>query len=136
MNQNLILLLFANRLASIQFGKTHFGTGIILDDDTIITLKSLVSGHDNRDLKVVTGITKLNDTNEKNSYNVKVIIFNGNDSDTSLPQNLIALIKLQSEIKFEKGLVEKACVRMYDSDYKHFMLSQMFHVSGFGYEKR
>ena len=113
---------------------SHMCSGIILDGDSVITIQSCVTGHAPEELKIVTGINRLDQANTNNTYTVKSINFPADSADQ--PTN-IAVLKLKNQIKFEKGLAEKACIRMYDSDYsrKWIFFAQKFLVTGFGYTK-
>ena len=113
----------------------HMCSGIILDGETVISIKSCVDGHGPQELKIVTGINRLDQANENNTYAVKSINFPADSSDQ--PDNL-AILKLKNPINFVKGKAEKACVRMYDSSYAkkwYQILPKKFLVTGFGYEK-
>lgn len=112
----------------------HMCSGIILDDETVLTIKSCVAGHDPEELKLVVGINRLDQANENNTYSVKSINFPGDSTDQ--PEN-IAILKLQKQLNFVQGKVEKGCLRMYDSGYprKWWFFPQTFLVTGFGYWK-
>ena len=116
---------------SVQSG-SHLCSGLILDDETVISIRSCVAGHGPNELKIVTGINRLDQANENNTYAVKSISFPVDAPDST--ENL-AVLKLKNQINLVKGKVEKACVRMYDSKYpkKLFFISQTFLVTGFGY---
>lgn len=112
----------------------HMCSGIILDGDTVLTIKSCVAGHDPEELQIVAGINRLDQANKKNTYSVKSIQFPGDSAEE--PTN-IAILKLTKQLHFEKGKVEKGCLRMFDSDYpkKWKVKAQTFLVTGFGYTK-
>lgn len=116
---------------SIQ-SESHMCSGIILDNESIISIQSCLSGYDPDDLSIVAGITRLDEASSNNTYLVKSIHF-AKDSSTD-PTNLV-ILKLKNKIDLEKGKIEKACIRMFDSNYKRFLFSQTFLVAGFGYNK-
>ena len=115
----------------------HMCSGIILDDETIVTIYSTcVSGYEAKELKVVAGILRLDEKNETNTYDVKSIILAQNDIESTSGPNNTAILKLTKKLNLEKGKIEKACIRMFDSDYKRFLnFAQHFMVTGFGFDQ-
>lgn len=114
-------------LVSVRVNGEHKCSGLILNDQHVLTIESCISGHETKELQVVAGITRLDEETE-NRFNVKSISLSGtNDIINS------AVLKLETKFVFEKLKIERACLRMYDASYKGFFKTLL--TAGWGFDE-